>query len=104
MRIKKSYFLWTPPEGVHDGGGNGGTSTTGITFFVACLRHSAKTILYLAKPLPSVRQTFYRQRVLCRVLFFGHSVKTLPSIEKHSAKKSTQQIKNQKNKKKAKHF
>src|SRR5687768_1272994 len=28
--------------------------TTGITFFVDCLRHSAKAILHSAKPLPSV--------------------------------------------------
>jgi hypothetical protein len=36
----------------------------------------------------NTRQTFYRQRVLCRVLFLG------PSVEKHSAKKITRQIKN----------
>jgi hypothetical protein len=28
--------------------------TTGIAFFVECLRHSAKAILHSAKPLPSV--------------------------------------------------
>jgi hypothetical protein len=28
--------------------------------------------------------------------FFGHSAKTLPSVEKHSAKKNTRQIKNRK--------
>jgi hypothetical protein len=28
--------------------------------------------------------------------FFGHSVKTLPNVEKHSAKKKTWQIKNRK--------
>jgi hypothetical protein len=33
--------------------------TTGIAFFAECLRHSAK----------NTRQIFYRQRVLCRVLF-----------------------------------
>jgi hypothetical protein len=37
--------------------------------------------------------------------FFGHSTKTLPSVEKQSAKKSTRQIKNRKKKPKtAKHF
>jgi hypothetical protein len=39
-------------------------------------------------------QIFYRQRDLCRVLFFGHLAKTLPSVEKHSAEKNTRQIKN----------
>jgi hypothetical protein len=37
--------------------------------------------------------------------FFGHSAKTLPSVEKQSAKKSTRQIKNYKKPQKtAKHF
>jgi hypothetical protein len=37
--------------------------------------------------------------------FFGHSAKTLTSVEKHSAKKKTRQIKNRKKfKKTAKHF
>jgi hypothetical protein len=40
--------------------------TTGLAFFVECLKHSAKAILHLAK---NTLQTFYRQRVLCRVLF-----------------------------------
>jgi hypothetical protein len=40
--------------------------TTGIAFFAECLRHSAKTISHSAK---NTRQIFYRQRVLCRVLF-----------------------------------
>jgi hypothetical protein len=66
--------------------------TTGITFFVECLRHSTKPFY--------TRQTVYRQRVLCRVLFIGHWAKTLPSVEKLSAKKSNWQIKNRKNPKK----
>jgi hypothetical protein len=45
----------------------------------------------------NTRQRFHRQRVLYRVLFFGHSAKTLPSVKKHSAKKNTRQIKNRKN-------
>jgi hypothetical protein len=59
--------------------------TTGIAFFIECLRHSAN----------NTRQIFHRQRVLCGVLFFGHSAKTLPIAKKHSAKKNTRQIKNQ---------
>jgi hypothetical protein len=40
------------------------------------------------------------QRVICWILFFGHSAKILPSVEKHSAKKSTRQSKNHKKPKK----
>jgi len=36
---------------------------------------------------------YIRQRVLCRVLFIGHSAKALPSAVKHSAKKNTRQRK-----------
>jgi hypothetical protein len=55
--------------------------TTGITFFAAIL-HSAK----------NTRQTFYRQRIF------------LSSVEKHSANKNTQQIKNSKKPKNSKTF
>jgi hypothetical protein len=48
----------------------------------------------------NTRQRFHRQRVLCRVLFFGHSAKILPSVKRHSRKKNTRQIKNRKNLKK----
>jgi hypothetical protein len=41
------------------------------------------------------RQTFYRQKVICRVLLFG---------KKHSTNKSTRQIKNRKNPKNSKTF
>jgi hypothetical protein len=34
------------------------------------------------------RRTVYRQRLLCRELFIGHSAKTLPSASRYSAKKS----------------
>jgi hypothetical protein len=34
------------------------------------------------------RRTVHRQRLLCRVLFFRHSTKTLPSARRYSAKKS----------------
>jgi hypothetical protein len=34
------------------------------------------------------RHTVHRQSLLCRVLFLGHSTKTLPSARKYSAKKS----------------
>jgi hypothetical protein len=64
--------------------------TTEIAFFAECNTRQKNT-----------RQIFYRQCVFCRVLFW-HSAKTLPSIEKHSTKKSTRQIKNRKKNKK--HF
>jgi hypothetical protein len=54
--------------------------TTGITFFAECLRHSAEA--------KNTWQIFYRQRVLCRVLFSD----TRQSLCRVS--KSTQQIKN----------
>jgi hypothetical protein len=52
--------------------------TTGLTFFAECLRHSARQ-----RPFYTW-QIFYRWRVFCRVYFFGHSTKTLSSVEKHS--------------------
>jgi hypothetical protein len=42
-------------------------------------------VLHSAK---RARQTAHRQRPLCRVLFIGHSAKTLPSASRYSAKKS----------------
>ena len=39
-------------------------------------------------------------RVLCRVLFFGHSAKTLSSVKKHSAKKTLGKLRIEKIKKK----
>jgi hypothetical protein len=65
--------------------------TTEITFFAECLRHSAKAILHLAKPLPSVTLgKKYSANILSAKsslpsTFFGHSAKTLSSLEKHSA-------------------
>jgi hypothetical protein len=65
--------------------------TTGITFFAECLRHSANAILHSAKPLPSVTlDKEYSANILSAKsslpsTFFGHSTKTLPSVEKHSA-------------------
>jgi hypothetical protein len=41
----------------------------------------------------NTRQIFHRQMVLCRVLFFGHSAKTLPSVKKHSANFRIEKIK-----------
>jgi hypothetical protein len=65
--------------------------TTGITFFVECLIHSAKAILHSAKALPSV--TLGKEHLTNTLsakgslpsTFFGHSTKTLSSVEKHSA-------------------
>jgi hypothetical protein len=90
------------------------------------------TIGGLGDALAVVVNRHYRNRVLCRVsktlgkgyftlgkehsanissgkgslssTFFGHSAKTLPSIKKHSAKKNTRQIKNEKIKKNSKTF
>jgi hypothetical protein len=67
------------------------TITNGLAFFVECLRHSAKIILHSAK---DTRQTFYRQTILCRVLFLDTR-----------QKKNTREIKNLKKPQKiAKHF
>jgi hypothetical protein len=52
--------------------------TTGIGRFAEFLKHSAKR----------ARRTVHRQRPLCRVLFIGHSAKTLPSARRYLAKKS----------------
>jgi hypothetical protein len=69
-------------------------------FFAKCLRHSAKAILQSLKlvlhSVNNTQQTFYRQNILCRILFLRHSAKILPSVDKNSTKKSTQQIKNRK--------
>ena len=113
-----------------------GAHTTGIVFFIKCLRHSAKAILHSAKSLPSVTlgkhfigkgffadyffRTLGKDFTECRKApgkekhsanilsangslpstFFGHSAKTLPSVEKHPAKKNTRQIKDRKKPKK----
>jgi hypothetical protein len=64
--------------------------TTGLVFFADTRQRPFYTRKRLCRVLHSAkntRQTFYRQRVLCRVLLFRHSAKTLPSLEKHSAKK-----------------
>jgi hypothetical protein len=71
--------------------------TTGIAFFAECLRHSAKAILHSAK---NTRQIFYRQRVLCRVLFFG-----LCRVSKSTRQRKTLgKLRIEKIKKTAKHF
>jgi hypothetical protein len=53
--------------------------TIGIDDFAECLKHSAKR----------ARHTVHRESLLFRVLFLGHSAKTLPSARKYSAKKSS---------------
>jgi hypothetical protein len=85
--------------------------TTGLVFFAECLRHSAKTILHSVKSLSSVTLgKEYSANILSAKdslpsTFFGHSVKSLPSVEKHSTNKNTRQIKNHKKPQKiAKHF
>jgi hypothetical protein len=66
----------------------------------------SKAILHSAKTLPSVTLgKEYSANILSAngslpSTFFGHTTKTLPSVEKHPAKKSTRQIKNRKNPKK----
>ena len=66
---------------------------TGYRRFAECRRHSVKPKKHSAKGLPSVtlgkgfaecytRQTLYRQTLVCRVFFVGHSAKTLPSVQK----------------------
>jgi hypothetical protein len=66
----------------------------------------SKAILHSAKALPSVTLGKGHSANILSAngsllsTFFGH----LPSVEKHSAKKNTRQIKNRKNKKIAKHF
>jgi hypothetical protein len=60
-------------------------STTGIERVAECLKHSTKPKKHSAK---RARRTVHRQRLLCRVLFIGHSAKALPSASRYSAKKS----------------
>ena len=50
-----------------------------------CTRQSVCRVQHSAK---SLRQKISRQRFLCRVLFIGHSAKTLPSANPAPAKKS----------------
>ena len=70
-------------------------NTTGYSRFVECQRHSAKAKKHLANALPSVTlgiqhmALICRQTVVCRVFFIGHSANSLPSVNKHSAKKLT---------------
>jgi hypothetical protein len=65
--------------------------TTGIVFFAECPRHSAKAILHSTKLLPSVTlgkkilDKYFIGKEFLPSTFFGHSTKTLPSVEKHSA-------------------
>jgi hypothetical protein len=72
--------------------------------------HSTKTILHSAKPLPSVTlgkehsANILSAKGSLPSTFFGHSAKTLPSVEKYSAKKNTRQIKNRKKQKNSKTF
>jgi hypothetical protein len=47
-----------------------------------CSKHTAKAILHSAK---NARRTVHRQQHLCRVLFVGHSAKTLPSAGKEKS-------------------
>jgi hypothetical protein len=47
-------------------------------------RQTLCRVLHSAK---NARRTVHRQQPLCRVLFVGHSAKTLPSAKWHSAKK-----------------
>ena len=59
--------------------------------------HSAKAQKHSANALPSVTlgiqhtALICRQTVVCRVFFIGHSANSLPSVNKHSAKISSQQ-------------
>jgi hypothetical protein len=57
--------------------------TTGHKFFAECPRHSAKTILHLAKPLPTLDKEYSAKGSL-PITFFRHSTKTLSSVGKHS--------------------
>jgi hypothetical protein len=47
--------------------------TTGIGCFAECLKHSTKPEKHSAK---RARRTVHRQRLLCRVLFLGHSAQS----------------------------
>jgi hypothetical protein len=66
------------------------TFTTGLVFFAEYLRHSAKAILHSVKPLPLHSANILSANGFFPKYFFGHSTKTLSSIEKHLAKKESQ--------------
>jgi hypothetical protein len=85
MKVHACTGRWTPRV----------AGTTGIGCFAECLwstrqslentRHRLCRVLHSAK---RARKTVHRQRLLCRVLFLGHSAQTLPSARQYSAKKS----------------
>ena len=62
---------------------------------LSCVLNTRQRLFYTRQRLCRVlhsaknaRRTVHRQQLLCRVLFVGHSTKTLPSAIWHSAKKS----------------
>jgi hypothetical protein len=54
-------------------------ATTGISFFAESLKHSAKPRNHSAN---KAWRTVHRQRLLCRVVFIGHSAKTFVECRK----------------------
>ena len=63
--------------------------------FAECQGHLAKAQRHSANSLPSVTlgiqhtSLFCRQTVVCRVFFIVHSANSLPSVNKHSAKRNS---------------
>jgi hypothetical protein len=52
------------------------------------LKNTRQRLCRVSHSAKRARHTVHRQSLLRRVLFLGHSVKTLPSARKYSAKKS----------------
>jgi hypothetical protein len=70
-------------------------STTGIAFFVECLKHSAKAILHSAKPLPSVTLgKFFIGKEFFAEYFFRTLGKDFVECQKALGKENTRQINN----------
>jgi hypothetical protein len=51
-------------------------------------KNTRQSLCRMSHSAKRARRTVHRQRLLCRVLFLGHSAQTLPSARRYSAKKS----------------